>query len=73
MLTETKKAVEGLQFHFFDNAIPRNIQSPYTHFLKCLKWREIYTKRFDTLDWEDAELLETDIGDIAYLNSKGDY
>ena len=72
--TETKKAVEGLQYHF-DNAIPlRNsiYRAGSNAFFEMFKVaRDLYEKGLISVDWEDAELLETDIGDIV-KTSKGD-
>ena len=64
----SKEAVDGLQYHF-DNAIPlrETIYRPGSHaFFEMFELaRALYEQGMISVDWEDAELLETSIGDVV--------
>jgi hypothetical protein len=70
----SKEAIDGLQYHF-DNAIPlrETIYRPgSTAFFEMFELaRALYEQGMISVDWEDAELLETDIGDVV-KTTKGD-
>mgnify|MGYP001201989804 CR=1 FL=1 len=64
----SKEAVDGLQYHF-DNAIPlrESVYRPGSKsFFEMFELaRALYEQGMIEVDWEDAELLETSIGDIV--------
>ena len=70
----SEEAVNGLQYHF-DNGIPlrETIYRPgSTAFFEMFELaRVLYEQGMISVDWEDAELLETDIGDVV-KTTKGD-
>jgi len=70
----SKEAVDGLQYHF-DKGIPlrETVYRPgSTAFFEMFELaRALYEQGMISVDWEDAELLETDIGDVV-KTAKGD-
>lgn len=70
----SKEAVDGLQYHF-DKGIPlrETVYRPGSSaFFEMFELaRALHEQGMISVDWQDAELLETDIGDVV-KTAKGD-